>query len=89
MIVLRITPLKRIKRKREKRLKKKVVSQISQMFLDNSMNQCLGRVGLFFLSIIVNRKSLKNCMIDFGASNTVMPFEIMKGLQLRVDTTSR
>ncbi len=57
------------------------------MFLDNSINQCLGSVEPFFLSILVNGKTLRNCMIDFGASNIVMPFEIMKGLGLKVDTT--
>ena len=51
------------------------------------MNQCLGSVEPFFLSILVNGKTLKNCMIDFGASNIVMPFEIMKKLGLKVDTT--
>ena len=57
------------------------------MFLDKSVNECLGIVEPFFLSILVNGKTLKNCMIDFGASNTIMPFEIMKELDLKFDTT--
>lgn len=36
-----------------------VVSQIPQIFLDNSVNQCLGNVEPFFLSILVNGKTLK------------------------------
>ena len=64
-----------------------VVSQIPQMFLDSSINQFLGSVEPFFLSILVNGKTLKNRMIDSGASNVVMPFEIMKELGLKVDTT--
>ena len=64
-----------------------VVSQIPQMFLDNSVNECMGNVEPFFLSILVNGKTLKNCMIDSGASSTVMPFEIMRKLGLKVDTT--
>ena len=57
------------------------------MFLDNSVNECLGNVEPFFLSILVNGKTLKNYMIDSSASSTVMPFEIMKELGLKVDTT--
>ena len=55
-----------------------VVSQIPPMFLDVSVNQCPRSVEPFFLSIIVNGKNLKNCKIDFGASNIVMPYEVMK-----------
>ena len=57
------------------------------MFLDSSINECLGNVEPFFLSILVNGKMLKNYMIDSSASNTTMPFEIMKELGLKVDTT--
>lgn len=64
-----------------------VVSQIPQIFLDSYVSECLGSVEPFFLSILVNGKTLKNCMIDSGASNTVMPFEIMKELGLKVETT--
>ena len=64
-----------------------VVSQIPQIFLDSSVNECLGSVESFLLSILVNGKTLKNWMINSGASNTVMPFEIMKELGLKVDTT--
>ena len=63
------------------------MSQIPQMFLDSSINEFLGSVEVFFLSILLNGKTLKNCMIDSGASNTIMPFEIMKELGLKVDTT--
>ena len=64
-----------------------VVSQIPQMILDISINECLGSVEPFFMSILVNGKTLKNCMIDSGASNIVMSFGIMKELGLKVDTT--
>ena len=57
------------------------------MFLGSSVNECLGNVEPFFLSILVNGKTLKNFMIDSSASNTIMAFEIMKGLGLKVDTT--
>ena len=35
----------------------------------------------------MNGKTLKNCMIDSSASSIVMPFEIMKELGPKVDTT--
>lgn len=31
-----------------------------------------------------NGKDLNNCMIDFGSSNTVMPFKVMKEIGLKV-----
>ena len=66
---------------------KVVVSQIPPMYLDNSVNQCLGSVEPFLLSIFINGKTLKNCIIDSWASNTTISFEIMKGLGLKVDIT--
>ena len=56
------------------------------MFLDNSVNQCLGSVEPFFLSTLVNGKTLRNCMIKSTKSNTVIPFEVMMELELKVDT---
>ena len=66
-----------------------MISQIPPMFLDSFVNQCLESVEPFFLSILVNGKTSKNCMIDFWASSTVVPFEIMKGLGLKFNTTQR
>ena len=43
-------------------------------------------INSFLLSLIVNGKTLKNCMIDSGASNSVMPMKIMESLGLKVDT---
>ena len=40
----------------------------------------------FLLSLVVNGKTLKNCMIDSGASNTVIPMKVMESLGLKVDT---
>ena len=40
----------------------------------------------FMLSLIVNGKTLKICMIDSRASNTIMPFKVMESLCLKVDT---
>ena len=40
----------------------------------------------FLLSLVVNGKTLKNCRIDLGGSNTVMPMKVMESLGLKVDT---
>lgn len=56
------------------------------MYLDDLVNQCLGSVDPFFLSIVVNGKTLKNYMIDSRASNIVIPIEVMKQLGMKVDT---
>ena len=66
---------------------KGVVSQIPPMYLDESINQCEQDIDPFFLSVIIKGHVLKNCMIDVGASNIVMPYDIMEGLGLKVDTT--
>ena len=50
------------------------------------VNSASGTVNPFFLSLMINGKTLKSCMIDSGASNTVMPTDIMKSLGLKVDT---
>ena len=61
-----------------------LTSEIPQIFLNASSSPNV--VDPFFLSLIINNKMLKNCMIDSGASNTVMPVEIMKAMGLHVDT---
>lgn len=62
------------------------MSQIPQMYLDNSSVAYIENIDPFFLSLIINGKILKNCMIDLGASNIFMPFRIMEALGLKVDT---
>ena len=63
-----------------------IVSQIPPRYLDNAMTSIVEYIDPFMLSLIVNGKTLKNCMIDSGASNTVMPFKVMESLGLKVDT---
>lgn len=64
-----------------------IISEIPQIYLDTNMVHTIpGTIDPFFLTLIVNGKHLKNYMIDSGASNTVMPVEIMKSLGLKVDT---
>ena len=56
------------------------------MFLDDSLVACIEDIDPFFLSLIIKGKTLKNCIIDLGASNTIMPFKVMEALGLKVDT---
>lgn len=56
------------------------------MYLDTIVTPYTEDIDSFFLSLVVNGKVLKNCMIDSGASNTVMPFKIMEVFGLKVDT---
>ena len=62
------------------------MSQIPQMYLDNSSVAYLQDIDPFFLSLIIKGRTLKNCMIDSGASNNIMPFKVMQALGLGVDT---
>lgn len=62
------------------------MSQIPQMFSDDSSVSYIEDIDPFFLSLIINGKTLKSCMIDLGASNTIMPFKVMEGLGLKLDT---
>ena len=55
-----------------------IISQISQMFLDDSFVAYLQDIDPFFLSMIIKQTTLKNCMINSRASNTIMPFKFMK-----------
>ena len=56
------------------------------MFLDDSSVAFIEDINPFFLSLIIKGKTLKNCMIDSGTSNTIMPFKVMEALGLKVDT---
>lgn len=63
-----------------------IVSQIPQIFLGDSLVSHIEDIDPLFLSLIINQKTLKNCMIDSGVSNTIMPFKVMEALALKVDT---
>lgn len=63
-----------------------ITSQIPPIYLDSSVNASLENIDPFFLSVLVNGMKLRNCMIDSGASNTVMSLKIMESLGLKVDT---
>ena len=76
----KVKPIPRIKEP------KSIVSQIPSRYLDSAMTLVVEDIDPFMLSLIVSGKTLKNCMIDSGASNTIMPFKVMEALGLEVDT---
>lgn len=69
-----------------KERKEEIISQIPQMYLDNSSVAYLQDIDPFFLSLIIKGRTLKNRMIDSGASNNIMPLKVMEALGLGVDT---
>ena len=62
-----------------------IISQIPQMFLDDSSVAYIEDIDPFFLSLIIKGKTLKNYMIESRESNTIMPFKVMQDLALKVD----
>ena len=56
------------------------------MYLDSAVTPYTEDIDPFFLSLVVNGKVLKNCMIDSSASNTMIPFKNMEALGLKLDT---
>ena len=44
------------------------------------------KIDPFFLSLIIKRKTIKNCTIDLGAYNTIIPFIVIEALGLNIDT---
>lgn len=62
-----------------------VVSQIP-IYLDNSAIVYIENIDPFFLSLIIDGKTMKNYMIDNGSSNIGMPFKFMESLGLKLDT---
>ena len=65
---------------------KGIVSQIPPTYLDSAMTSIVEDIDPFMLNLIVIGKTLKNYMINSGASNTIMPFKVMESLDLEVDT---
>jgi uncharacterized membrane protein SpoIIM required for sporulation len=43
------------------------------------------QVDLFFTTLLINNKLLRNCMIDSGSAINIMPIGVMKQLGMCVD----
>lgn len=59
--------------------------QPSEIYLGTTLHDDPSRVDPFYLTLLINNKVMKNCMIDIGATINVMPLGVMKELGLEVD----
>lgn len=64
-----------------------VVNENPEIYLGTTIIVNPSLVNPFFLSIIIDGKVLRNCIIDSDASNNVIPIRIMEEMGLKVDRT--
>lgn len=56
------------------------------VYLGTALNKNSSQVDLFYLTLLINKKLIKNCMIDSGATLNIMFADVMKELGLKLDT---
>lgn len=56
------------------------------VYLGTSVTKTLTQVDPFYLTLLINEKMLKTCMIDSGAAINIMLEDVMKELRMHVDT---
>lgn len=66
---------------------KEVIDDNLKLYLGATITINPSEVNPFFLSLIIDGKFLRNCMIDSGASNNVTQVKIMEEMGLKVDIT--
>lgn len=54
--------------------------------MGTSITKNLTQVDPFYLTLLINNKMVKNCMIDLGATMNIMPEDVMKELGKHIDT---
>lgn len=59
---------------------------IPTIYLGSTITKNPSQVDPFYLTLMINNKMIKNCMIDSGAAINVMPVGVMKELGMSVDT---
>lgn len=55
--------------------------------MGTTINQEPSQIDPFYVTLLVNNRLIKNCMIDSGAAANVMPYGVMKELGLSVHTS--
>lgn len=60
---------------------------IPAIYLGSTITNNPSQVDPFYLTLTINNKMIKNCMIDSGAMMNIMPVGVMKELGMGVDTT--
>ena len=56
------------------------------VYLGTTLNKRSNQVDPFYLTLLINNKLIKNCMIDSGAAVNIMSADVMKEIGLKVDT---
>ncbi|HEX4852156.1 MAG TPA: reverse transcriptase-like protein, partial [Puia sp.] len=56
-----------------------------EVYLGMTMTKCPSQVEPFYVSLVINGKIIRNCMLDSGASTNVMPLAIMQQAGLKID----
>lgn len=64
-----------------------MINENPKIYLGTTITSNPSHVNPFFLSLIIDGKLLRNCMIDSRASNNIMPIKIMEEMGLKVDST--
>jgi len=59
-----------------------LVYECPQIFL--GINKAIHNPTLFYSSLMVNGLILRNCMLDYGASNNIITLEVMHELGLQI-----
>lgn len=60
--------------------------QTPEVYVGTTITQEPSQVDPFYVTLLVNNRLIKNCMIDSGAVPNVMPYGVMKELGLLVTT---
>jgi len=56
-----------------------------EVYLGVTMTKCPSQVEPFYVSLVINGKVIRNCMLDSGASTNIMPLAIMQQAGLKID----
>ena len=56
------------------------------VYLGTPLNKNSNQVDPFYLTLLINNKLIKNCMIDSGAAVNIMSADVMKEIGLKVNT---
>lgn len=57
------------------------------VYLGTTITKDPSQVDPFYMTLMINNKLVRNCMLDSRAAMNIMPFEVKKELGVLVDTT--
>jgi len=59
--------------------------EVPEVYLGVTMTKCPSQVEPFYVSLVINGKVIRNCMLDSRASTNIMPLAIMQQAGLKID----